>query len=87
MKALFFLCASLCFCAPAGEIDLARRGEKPQHSIVIPAHAPPSQEYALRDIDLSFVTKDRFIAHGGSAKGLIPNTMPSIRKNMENGFG
>ena len=87
MKAWFFLCASLCFCAPAGEIDLARRGEKPQYSIVIPAHAPPSQEYALRDIDLSFVTKDRFIAHGGSAKGLIPNTMPSIRKNMENGFG
>ena len=42
---------------------------------------------ALRKVDLAFVTKDRFIAHGGAANGFIPNTMPSIRKNMENGFG
>ncbi|MBP3406648.1 MAG: DUF4838 domain-containing protein [Kiritimatiellae bacterium] len=38
-------------------------------------------------VTLEFLTKDRFIAHGGGSKGVIPNTMPAFRKTMEAGFG
>lgn len=38
-------------------------------------------------VTLESITKDRFIAHGGGSVGVIPNTMPALRKSMGAGFG